>query len=203
MNWSSFTVFIVANFVGSLVPGPASMLSLKVGLENDRKKIIQSAAGLASVGFLYALISILGIGAVLAASAYLYQGLKITGALFLIYLGVSTIVRSRIYIDLSDLNNVPKERHRFLTGVLVGLGNPNAILFFVAVFPQLFDIESMQALDYAICLFALIVIIFLCMLSYSLVGTIILKMLKSPGNIRIMNTVMGVILAAIGCSLFL
>lgn len=202
MNPSSFLVFIIANLVGSLIPGPASLLSLKVGLENDWKKTLQSAAGLTLVGFAYALISLLGIGAAIVSSEYVYRGIKIAGALFMIYLGISTIMKSGKPIDTSSLD-LPKENRKFLTGVGVGLGNPNAILFFIAIFPQLFDLKSFRTTDYVLCLGVLIVIIFLCMLLYSLVGTFILRLLKSRGKIRIMNIAMGLILTAIGCSLFL
>jgi len=195
-------LFIITNTVGTLIPGPAAVLSIKVSLEKSKKVMVLSSLGLATAGLIIALISILGLGAILVASEKVFLIVKIAGALFLLYLGITSII-SKKKTDISDNGKKVDSKGAYLKGFFVGMGNPNAILFFIAVFPQLFDMKTFSLFDYFICLSALIVIIFFCMLFYSLIGTGMLVFLKSEKKIRIMNSVMGIILIFLGLSLFI
>ena len=80
-------------------------------------------------------LSLLGLGAVLAASAELFTVLKLAGAAYLVYLGIK-VLRAPVPETLDE--NAPRERsswritaHAYAVTAL----NPKSIVFYVAFFP--------------------------------------------------------------------
>jgi threonine/homoserine/homoserine lactone efflux protein len=84
-------------------------------------------------------IAMLGLGALLKTSAWLFGALKIVGAAYLIYLGIRQW-RSRLNIfdQAVDTAGVREQTsvQLFLQGLLVATTNPKSILFFTALLPQ-------------------------------------------------------------------
>lgn len=201
MNLSGLLLFIVANTLGSLIPGPASILSIQVAMDKDRRKIVLSALGITSAGLFYAFISIIGLGAVITSSDIVFKLIRVAGALFLIYLGVSSLLAKNTSAEIAEQNS--GSGNSFLRGLGVGMGNVNAILFFIAIFPQLFELDKFTVWDILICLLSLTVIIFICMMVYSLCGSILIRFLKTGKGFRIMNMILGVIFIFLGLMLFI
>jgi homoserine/homoserine lactone efflux protein len=201
MILSGLLLFIITNVLASLTPGPASVLSIQVSFERNRYKIIMSALGITAAGLIYGIISLTGLGIILATSEKVFMLIKTAGSLFLVYLGVTTIFSGKsIFENNSSIRN---SGSAFIKGFFVGMGNINAILFFIAVFPQLFDIKNFSVTDYVICLSFLIVIIFICMICYSLIGLWIVKFLKSGKNMKIMDIALGAIFISLGVSMLI
>ena len=89
--------------------------------------------------FLLSSISILGLGALLLSSAVLFMIVKIIGAMYLVYLGVKQILRSRnsLFVEGGRLSTEHRGyRACFMESFFLAATNPKPILFFVALFPQ-------------------------------------------------------------------
>ena len=115
------------------------LLALTHGMKYGAKRTIASALGNLSVTFLQATVSIAGLGAILLASETLFNMIKWIGAAYLIYMGIVIWRSSNMKISDKPFNHpFEKEplRKMFLQGVYVTAGNPKAIVFFAAVFPQ-------------------------------------------------------------------
>jgi len=86
----------------------------------------------------------LGLGAILQTSILLFTILKILGAIYLIYLGISQW-RSRHNIFEKSIETSKHNQgigKSFFQGFLVAISNPKAILFFTALFPQFIDLSK-------------------------------------------------------------
>ncbi len=85
--------------------------------------------------------SMLGLGALLAASATLFTVLKFVGAAYLIYLGIKLWRAPIAAMDISEGAEAPKKRplRIFLHSYVVTALNPKSIIFFVAFLPQFLD----------------------------------------------------------------
>ncbi|MCS3806159.1 threonine/homoserine/homoserine lactone efflux protein [Chromobacterium alkanivorans] len=97
---------------------------------------IVTAAGVSVGLILHTVLATLGLGALLHASAWLFTGLKLLGALYLLYLGVSLFRSSgSMAISTSDAAAASGLR-AFAQGALSNVSNPKIVLFYLAFLPQ-------------------------------------------------------------------
>jgi threonine/homoserine/homoserine lactone efflux protein len=115
------------------------LLALTHGMQFGAKRAVASAMGNVTITLIQASISIAGLGTILIASETAFQIIKFAGAAYLIYMGISILISSKISIAQTGINQDQSEvslRKLYLQGALVTAGNPKAILFFSAIFPQ-------------------------------------------------------------------
>lgn len=139
MSLSLWLLFCASALVTAFSPGPAVLLAVTNAAALGMRKALLSSAGNAAGVFVVSAIAMLGLGALLKTSAWLFAALKIVGAAYLIYLGVRQW-RSRINVfDRMAMPTVTKGQtplQLFLQGLLVATTNPKSILFFTALLPQ-------------------------------------------------------------------
>ena len=129
----SALAFLAVAVLLSITPGAATALVVRSALRGGRREAFATTAG-NSVGVLtWALLSALGVSAVLAASQVAFDVLKLAGAAFLVVLGLMTIVRAR---EGHEAPARPRGRSAFRDGIVTSLANPKLSVFFVALFPQ-------------------------------------------------------------------
>jgi threonine/homoserine/homoserine lactone efflux protein len=110
------------------------------GLEHG----LSTAAGLAIARSLHVTLSALGVAALLRSAPWLYEGVRIAGALYLAYVAIQ-IFRSPAF-GLDDNNVTSKTRQSLRAslskGVLSSLLNPKALLFCSVLLPQFVHPEA-------------------------------------------------------------
>lgn len=135
------TILLVtlAGLALSASPGPSMLYVLSRSVGQSTVAGFASTIGLAIGGIVLAVASALGLAVVIKKSEVLYSGIKIAGALYLIYLGVQLIRES----GKEDLRVYKVSRESFMKilyqGIWVEVLNPKTILFFLAFIPQFVD----------------------------------------------------------------
>ena len=133
---SNLTGFLLIALVVIVIPGPSVVYTIGRALVLGRRAAVLSVFGNAiGVGFQIIAVA-LGLGALIAQSAELFFFVKIFGALFLIYLGLSAIVKRKAVLDTTVIENPPRTRRILLESMVVGITNAKTIVFFLAAFPQ-------------------------------------------------------------------
>ena len=127
--------FIVATCVLALSPGPDNMYVLSQSLVNGSKSALATTAGLISGCIVHTTLLAFGFSAVITTNPSLFFGIKVVGALYLLYLAYA-VFKSDATLEFSE--NAPKKSSSqlFKQGVLMNLLNPKVMLFFLALFPQ-------------------------------------------------------------------
>ena len=130
--------FAIASTLLILAPGPDSLLVMRNTLRRGRRAGWVTAAGTVSGLLVWAVAAALGLSALLRASQLGYDILRVAGAAYLIWLGVSSLRSSRG----PDGSPAPgsalsgfRSRHAYLAGMLSNLLNPKIGIFFVAFLP--------------------------------------------------------------------
>lgn len=133
-HWLAFTA---ASAILVVIPGPTVLLTISYTLSHGRKAAMSIVAGVALGDITAMTASMLGLGALLQASAAIFGLLKVIGAAYLIYLGIS-LWRAPIshngFGDQVDIDKGPVGI--FLHAYVVTALNPKSIIFFVAFLPQ-------------------------------------------------------------------
>jgi threonine/homoserine/homoserine lactone efflux protein len=124
----------------ALLPGPDTAVVTKNALVHGREAALGSAVGV-NVGLaVWTLATALGVAAILRSSATLYDGLKLIGALYLVYIGARTLWESRRQRAGADgAASGPRaidRRGGFRQGVISNLANPKVGIFFTSLLPQ-------------------------------------------------------------------
>lgn len=140
---ANLLAFLVAAFVIIVIPGPGVLFVIGRALTDGRKAALQSVLG-HSVGVLVVLAFVAaGLGAVIAASAIALTIVKVTGAVYLMYLGIQAIRDRKSLREALQSKAEPAQRGKMLRqAFIVGVSNPKAIIFFSAVLPQFVDPAS-------------------------------------------------------------
>jgi homoserine/homoserine lactone efflux protein len=119
-------------------PGPAVILTVSQSAARGFRAGLGVIAGIEAGNAIYVLLSALGLGAVLATSELAFSVIKYAGALYLVYLGIRTIRDAPRTADEAAAGR-PLWQAPATQGLVNQLGNPKAILFYAALFPQFVD----------------------------------------------------------------
>jgi threonine/homoserine/homoserine lactone efflux protein len=137
LTGTNFTLFLLAALVIAAVPGPGIFYVAARTLSGGNKAGIASTFGTALGGLVHVIAGALGVSAIILASAELFTAVKFAGALYLIWLGISTFYDAR---DPLPMQNAPAPATQaFRDGVLVEALNPKTAAFFLAFIPQFLD----------------------------------------------------------------
>lgn len=130
--WLSLAAVCTA---GAMSPGPSLALVLRHTLGGGRAPgVVAGLFHALGVGF-YALLTVLGLGALMARFPLLFEGVTVVGAGYLAWLGFKALRAGRA-AALDPALGATTRRQAAREGVLVALANPKLILFFIALLSQ-------------------------------------------------------------------
>lgn len=130
----------IATFVGVvallfIVPGPAVLLTLARSTSGGTRVGMATGAGIAAGDGLHTLAAVVGLSAVLMASAVAFDLVKYLGAAYLVYLGVMAMREQAANVSLPSLRPITPAR-AFRQAVVAEVLNPKTALFFLSFLPQ-------------------------------------------------------------------
>jgi threonine/homoserine/homoserine lactone efflux protein len=132
-------VFAAASLALAVVPGPAVLYIVAQSVYGGRRAGVVSALGIASGGFVHVLAAVIGLSAVLAASATAFTVVKVAGAAYLVYLGIRVLLRPLDGAEIGGRRQEATLARTYGRGVVVNVLNPKTALFFLAFLPQFVD----------------------------------------------------------------
>ena len=132
--------YLVAALIVIASPGPDSLNSLAIGISRGRREGVAYALGVGVGCLTHTVWAMLGISAIVAASATLFNVIKWIGVAYLVWLGIQSL---RSQVSIAAMNDTPQNSgnavQRFRQGVLTNALNPKVMLFFLAFLPQFVD----------------------------------------------------------------
>lgn len=131
----NFALFIAAALVLLITPGPSVLFIVARSVEQGVKAGLVSVVGMAAGGTVHVAAAALGVSAILLSSALLFTVVKYVGAVYLIYLGIRTLLSARQAVAV-EVPEARPLRTVFFEAVTVQILNPKAALFFFAFLPQ-------------------------------------------------------------------
>ncbi|ROZ79219.1 LysE family translocator [Ramlibacter sp. WS9] len=132
-------LFAIADLALKITPGPDMALTLSRGVTQGFRAAWVSALGTSSAGFVHVPLVVLGLATLFSRSPLLFSAVKTAGALYLVYLGVRALFRSRRGRFPDECASVASDREIFLQGFVTNLLNPKVLLFMVVFLPQFAD----------------------------------------------------------------
>lgn len=133
--------FSLATLALAFSPGPDNIYVLTQSLVNGVKSGIATTAGLISGCIVHTTLLAFGVSAIITASNALFYGIKVLGAIYLLYLAYIVFKSdATVAIPVSSggkQNPAPTKTYvqLFKQGVIMNLVNPKVMIFFLAFFP--------------------------------------------------------------------
>lgn len=190
--------FVLASAILLVIPGPTILTVISYSVAHGQRANLPLIAGVALGDCTALALSLLGLGALLAASALWFTVIKLIGGLYLLYLGFKLLTAPIATAD-SPLPGAPTSRWRlFLNTYLVTALNPKGIVFFVAFLPQFIDHRANVTLQLWILAGTFVVMAIINSSLYAVFAASARAMLASARAQRRFNTVGGSLLGAAG-----
>ncbi|MCI3205479.1 MULTISPECIES: LysE family translocator [Pandoraea] len=132
------TVFIGALVVVYALPGPDMAVVMQTSMMRGTRHGLATAAGLALARAAHVTLSACGVAALLRAAPWLFETVRIVGAIYLAWVAIQ-IWRSPAFgmdVTAAAQDTAPPLSHAFRRGVLSSVLNPKALLFCSVLLPQ-------------------------------------------------------------------
>lgn len=197
MAWETWLAFSAASALLMIIPGPTILLVISYALGQGWRAALPMAIGVALGDFTAMTLSMLGLGALLAASATVFTVLKWVGAAYMVWLGI------KLWRAGGSLNASPRSDGASMIRMLghawlVTALNPKSIIFFVAFLPQFLDPHADFLTQMVIFETTFLVLAFANALGYAAVASRARKAIRNERLVGAANKVGGSLLIGAG-----
>jgi threonine/homoserine/homoserine lactone efflux protein len=139
-EFQNFYLFLLATLLINITPGNDMLFVISRTLSHGTRAGYLSTFGV-SIGCLFHIVlASIGLSAVIMKFSFAYEVIKYAGALYLVYLGLNSIIRKR------EIPFMPENKHSkknlILQGMFTDILNPKVALFFLAFLPQFVNTHS-------------------------------------------------------------
>jgi homoserine/homoserine lactone efflux protein len=204
MLLTTWITFVIAGTIIAISPGSGAVLSMSHGLAYGVRKASATVLGLQLGLLLVFAIAGAGVGSLLLASEVAFNVVKVIGALYLIYLGVSQWRAKAAPAAAADAAPLahPSLWRRVLTGFLTNATNPKGIIFMVAVLPQFISQHAPLLPQLLILGATMVTIDTIVMHGYAFLAASMQRFFRDARAVRKQNRFFGGVLVFMGGALF-
>jgi threonine/homoserine/homoserine lactone efflux protein len=164
LSWHAFLIYCGAYGVAVAVPGPAVMAIVARALRDGFRATPPAVLGTVVGDCVLMTLSAFGLAMIAHAMGELFLVVKLGGAAYLIYLAWrywTAPTAAPIEAQASTA------RDGFVSQLLLTLGNPKAIAFFVALLPAVVDLHALRLVGYLQLVLATLILIPSVLFSYA------------------------------------
>lgn len=194
--------FELALYAGALLvlfltPGPVWVAMLARAMSGGFASAWPLALGVVIGDVLWPLLAILGVSWIVSEFSYFLTAMKWVAVAMFLIMGIMLIRHAGRPIDGNSKLTRPGKWAGFIAGLVVILGNPKAILFYMGLLPGFFDLSQLTRWDVvAICAISAVIPLagnLILAVSVSKIRTV----LSSPQALKRMNIAAGALLIAV------
>ncbi|MBB3021213.1 threonine/homoserine/homoserine lactone efflux protein [Microvirga lupini] len=197
MTFETWLAFAAASVILLVIPGPTILLVVSYALGQGWRTALPMAVGVALGDFTAMALSLLGLGAVLAASATLFTILKWCGAAYLVWLGIK-LWRAGGTLDAKPRADAASSLRMLGHAWIVTALNPKGLTFFVAFLPQFIDPGLPLLPQVGIFAATFLTLAVANAFTYALIASRARGMVQSPRTMRVINRTGGSLLIGAG-----
>ncbi|MBB5561408.1 MULTISPECIES: LysE family translocator [Rhizobium] len=184
MTLSGFLAYSGALAIAAIIPGPQIVAIIAQALHSGYRRAAWMTAGMVVGDVIYLSSALAGLAYIAATFTTLLIVIKWTGVVYLCWLAY------RFWNAPNSL--LPQHRSStaggvFASGILVTLGNPKSVLFYVSILPTVVDVNGLSSTDIILLLAMTAVILAVAQYPFALAGARARMALTSPRAMSMMN----------------
>ena len=200
MTFHSWFLYLTIVLTATTTPGLSVAFIMSKTMIYGRKKALIAAAGNISGLFVLGLVSIAGIGAIIQTSKSIFDIIKYSGSVYLVYLGVKLILsKKEIYtINGNETYSKPSITKIFFQAFGVALSNPKAIILLTALLPQFIDLNYPLLPQFLLLILTLMICSFAFLMAYALLAEKIMLFITNQKRMNFVYSINGILLIFFG-----
>ena len=134
LSTETIIAFVTASVILSLVPGPDNLFVMSNSALKGWRIGFYTTLGLCTGLIGHTVLVAIGVSVIFQTSAIAFNGLKVIGAIYLLYLAWLSLQNKEL--NLGGTDKASTNRSYYFTGVVMNLTNPKVALFFLVFLPQ-------------------------------------------------------------------
>lgn len=139
MELPSVLLFLLTVIPLICTPGPDLIFVISQGISKGRFTALRAVSGVLLGYAAHAILSALGVAALLSASPFLFSVMKWLGVLYLTYLAGQILYSALCQQSALELENQNDNLHVIRKGFVTSFLNPKGLLMYLAILPQFID----------------------------------------------------------------
>ena len=195
LDWLSLGLICL---LGAMSPGPSLAVVMRHSASTGARAGLACAIAHAFGIFLWAMLMVGGLGALLLAQPAWFDLIRASGALFLMYLGVRSLLNNEAEMPSFENGDSAASYRAAREGLLIALSNPKIAIFFAALFSQFIQPQAPLMRQVTIAAMAAVIDA----LWYALVSVSISRAAIVVSHITLLNRVFGAILVVLSLAVF-
>ena len=197
MSIDSLFALFGAMVLLAIVPGPAVFAVIARSFSSGTLQSAYMTAGIVLGDYVFIILALFGLSALAEVMGTAFFVVKYLSAAYLIWLGYKLLSTKATPIEIEESKD-SSLMSNFLTGLLITLGNPKAILFYVGFFPAFINTNEVTFFDAALIMLAATLAFGSVNICYSLLAVKARKTFKSPNAYNVINKTAGTIMVSTG-----
>ncbi len=188
MSLATLLAYCSALFIAAAIPGPGMTAIVARALGSGFRETFFMGLGLVLGDLIYLTAVILGLAFVAQTFTTAFMVIKILGALYLVYIAYKLWTAGLLPQDIQAKKSASMGLS-FLSGLLVTLGNPKTMLFYVALVPTLIDLRAIGLNEYAVLVGSTFIVLMAVLIPYILLASRARLLLKQPRALKSLNRI--------------
>ncbi|UCE24351.1 MAG: LysE family translocator [Candidatus Zixiibacteriota bacterium] len=197
ISTTSVVAFAWGVFVLAVVPGPGVLACVSRALASGFRQALGVAMGIVAADLLFLLSALCGLAAMAELLGRFFMVVKYLGGVYLIWLGYRLWRSSGHYRALEPDTN-RKWGSNFLSGFLLTLGNPKAIVFYLSLLSTIIDLDHLKSSDIPVYAVTLPVVLGSVLCAYIFLAHRIRSILHSRRAMKNVGRCSGAVIASVG-----
>lgn len=186
MTLTTIIAYCGALFIAAAIPGPGMTAIVARALGSGFRPTFFMGLGLILGDLVYLTAVILGLSVLAKTFITPFLILKFLGAAYLIYVAWKLWTAGLVPQDIKA-EKAMRPWMSFLSGLLVTLGNPKTMLFYVALVPTLIPLEAIGLADYILLVGLTFIVLMAVLLPYILLAAQARGLLKRPEALKLLK----------------
>ncbi len=202
MTIELWLTFAAASAVLLAIPGPTIILVISYALGAGRRTALWTVLGVFFGDLVAMILSVIGLGTLLAASATAFTVLKWIGGVYLLWLGYKLFTAPAEAHHLEGKAVASSGPKMVFHAFMVTVTNPKSIVFFIAFLPQFLTPSLPTSPQLIIMVATFTILAAINALMYAMAAGELRQRLKRPSVLKWMNRGGGIALMAMGAATF-
>ncbi|MBX9454778.1 MAG: LysE family translocator [Rhizobium sp.] len=194
MTFSTIATYALALFVVALIPGPGITALVARALGTSFSESLAMAVGIALGDLVFLTAVILGLAVVAQTFGVVFLVIKYVGAAYLAWMAYKIWTSGIVRTDVVATRRA-SVLQALMSGLFVTLGNPKAMLFYLALVPTLIDITTVTLSDYVVLILVSVAVLLVVTVPYIMLAAKARDLLRHPAALKRLNQASATFLA--------
>ncbi|MFL9902490.1 LysE family translocator [Paraburkholderia fungorum] len=200
MSLSALLVFALALIMAAGTPGPSIAALVARVLTNGFRDVLPFLAAMWLGEALWLTCAVAGLAVIARSFGMMFIALKFIGVAYLLFLAWK-MWRAPADVEGRDLPSGQSPWRMFVAGLLVTLGNPKIMMFYLALLPTIIDLSRIGTVAWFELTLTMLIVLMAVDFAWALLATRARKLLSTRRAVRITNRASATVMAGVAAAI--